>query len=488
MTRTDDVDLMPSKATPSNGMSSNMATRWLLAVASTAIWSYLIAVLFSGGRIAGVRFSGAVFLVLVAVGGAALAWWSGWLSEPRRRDVLASCLSILVAVLAIDTAYTVWINVRTERRTEQADERLNDAHVWHGELFPRSYYPSDRAFTLYKPNVRVEGLTYGEFYERRMLESPTLVRDALHLRPLVYTIDANGLRNRVPILQSKLWALGDSYAMGYSTTEGLTWTDRLGELTGHPVYNIGVSGTSPGVQVQVLEHLLRKGKDGARPEHLLWMVFEGNDLENSYAERRSLPQARRGFRTLLDDTIIGDILSLPSTIRRRSVLGRLLGGEFRAAPPRAASQQDPYRIDGVPVATPVYRSERWGYCMFNPVHMEAAAQGEDYVLSHPNRPRLERAFDRMKSLADEFGFRVTVMVAPSAPRALARDFPDMPQPTPIPHFIRHVEGLAKRSSFEWIDLLGSLAADHSGMLYYCDDHHWNERGNDVVARILAGRL
>jgi hypothetical protein len=34
-----------------------------------------------------------------------------------------------------------------------------------------------------------------------------------------------------------------------------------------------------------------------------------------------------------------------------------------------------------------------------------------------------------------------------------------------------------------------LRANHSGeMLYYCDDHHWNERGNDVVARILAGRL
>jgi hypothetical protein len=468
-------------------MSSNKATRWLLAAASTVVWGYLGAVLLSGRSIAGIRFSGAVFLFVVAAGGATSWALASWLSEPRRRDLLASCLSLLVALLFIDTAYTIRTNLRSERRSEQGDERLNDLHVWNGELLPRSYYPSDRAFTLYKPNVRVEGVIYGEFYERRMLESPTLVRDALRLRPLVYTIDANGLRNRVPIGQSNVWALGDSYAMGYSTTEGLTWTDRLGELSGQSVYNLGVSGTSPGVQEQLLEYLLRKGKDAARPERLLWMVFEGNDLENSYAQYRSIAQVRRGYRALLEDTFMGDLLSLPATVRRRSVIGRLLEGEFRRTQPGVGSRQA-YQIDGVPLATPVYHSERWGYCMFNPVHMDVVTKDEEYVLSHPNRPRLDRAFEQMKSLAEEFGFRVTVMVAPSAPRVLAHDFPEMPQPTAVPYFIRYVEGLAKRNGFEWVDLLGALNADQSGeMQYYCDDHHWNEHGNEVVARSLAGR-
>ena len=80
----------------------------------------------------------------------------------------------------------------------------------------------------------------------------------------------------------------------------------------------------------------------------------------------------------------------------------------------------------------------------------------------------------------------TVMVAPSAPRVHGRDFPQMPQPTTVPYFIRYVEGLAERSGFETLDLLGALSSkDWGGMLYYCDDHHWNERGNEVVARILA---
>jgi hypothetical protein len=463
--------------------------RWLLAVVSTAVWGYLVAVLFSGRQIAGVRGSGAVILGVVCLGGGAISVLARRLSDRRQRDLLTSCLSLLFALLFIDTAYTIRINSQAKRRSEQADDRLNDPHVWYGELLPRSYYPSDQAFTLYKPNVRVEGLVYGEYYERRMLASPTLVRDALQLRQLVYTIDANGLRNRVPVSESRLWALGDSYAMGYSTTEGLTWTDRLAELTGQSIYNLGVSATGPALQLQVLEHLLRKEKDAARPDRLLWMLFEGNDLENSYDERRLLPSATKGFRALLAGTFVDDLLSLPSTVRGRSAIGHLFERELRAARPLASSRGDPYQIDSVPLATPVYPSERWGYCMFNPDDVERATRGEDYVQSHPNRPLLDRTFERMRSLADEFGFRVTVMVAPSTPRVHGRDFPLMPQPTEVPHFIRYVEGLARRTGFETIDLLGALSADNSGeMLYYCDDHHWNERGNDVVARILAAQL
>ena len=465
-----------------------MATRWLLAVAATALWGYLISVLFQGGRIVGISVSPAVVYGLVVVGGAAFSVLAGRLSESRRRDVLASCLSLLIGFLVIDTAYSAWTNLQTNRRAAQVDERLEDAHVWVGELLPRSYYPSDRAFTLYKPNVRVEGTVYGEFYEPRMLKSPALVRDSLRLRRLVYTIDANGFRNRVDIRQSRVWALGDSYAMGYSTTEGLTWSDRLGELTGQSIYNLGVSGTGPGVQVQMLEYLLRNRTAGAKPERLLWMVFEGNDLENSFAGRRALPAANTGVRAMFAGTYVGDVLSLPSTIRERSVIGRLLDGELQFRRPRAG-RSDSYQVDGVSLVTPAYRSDRFGYCMFNPLHVDVATKGEDYVLSHPNRPHLDESFERMKSLSKEFGFRVVVTVAPSAPRVHAHDFPEMPQPSAVPHFIRYVERLAERVGFETIDLLGPLSADKSGeMLYYCDDHHWNERGNDVVARVVAARL
>ena len=58
--------------------------------------------------------------------------------------------------------------------------------------------------------------------------------------------------------------------MGYGTDEGLTWTDRLGDAIGEPVYNMGVSGTGPGTQLMLLEHVLNdKAKASCRQETIV---------------------------------------------------------------------------------------------------------------------------------------------------------------------------------------------------------------------------
>jgi hypothetical protein len=469
-------------------VSVRRGLRRLLAVVLSLLWSYLVAALLYAERFGGITIGRSASLVLVLVGTVICFVVAGRLAEGRQKDLLAASVSLLLALFAADTAFTMWINVQNSRdpSMDRVYERLSDPRIWHGELYPRSYYPSDLNFTLFKPNVRVEAVTYGEFYEQRMLKSPTLTHSVLRLRPLVYTVDENGLRNRISVEASRVWALGDSFAFGFSTTEGSTWIDRLVEQTGRPVYNLGVSGTGPVHQLQLLEHVLRTRATRARPEQLLWMLFEGNDLENNTVERRPLGRDVGTSRAALENTIFGDVLALPGVIRQRSILGRLREGELRFGRLASRGGDDPYLVDGVPIATPLYRSSRWGPCMFDPHDIDVATRDEDYVLSHPNRAPLDRSFDAMKSLAKEFGFRVTVMVAPSAPRLYGRDFPTMPQPASEPYFIRYVEALAHRMNFETIDLLGALNPGHDGaMLYYCDDHHWNERGNEVVARVIA---
>ena len=106
---------------------TEVATRWLLAAASTALWGYLVSVLFAGSRVAGVSFSAAAVYGLVAVGAVALSVLSGRLSESRRRDVLALCLSLLIGFVGVDTAYSVWVNSQNNRRTAEADQRLDDS-------------------------------------------------------------------------------------------------------------------------------------------------------------------------------------------------------------------------------------------------------------------------------------------------------------------------------------------------------------------------
>ena len=318
-----------------------------------------------------------------------------------------------------------------------------------------------------------------------MLDSPLLVEEVLEPRPITYTIDRYGLRNTQSPESSRIFVLGDSFALGWATDESATWTTMLGEALGEPIYNLGVSATGPGPQLQLLEHFLSTNPDEARPRHLLWMIYEGNDLENSYAERRSAaPRAPGGLRGLVRGTLLEAFFRAPDVIKQESVLARLLGGALtlrRAAPDPT---RDPYVIDGVRLATPLYHSKRWGYRLFNPEDVERASEDAAYVDSHPHRPALERCFERMKELSSRAGFDVTIVIAPTAARVYGADFEGFTPLSAEPHFIRYLESLAATSGFATVDLLDRLApyAD-SELLYYRDDHHWNARGNEVVAPV-----
>jgi len=474
----------------------NLRLRWLLALCLSLLWSYLAVVLLYDEGLAGASLgAGRLYLLIVAgwvVVFAAVSWLERrqWLGRARQKDLIAAALSILLALLGLDLAYSGYVNLRRAGRSLELVqyERLSDPHLWHGELAPRSYYPTGRKFTVYKPGVRSSAVTYGEFYEPEMLDSPLLVAEVLEPRSITYTIDENGFRNTRPVAESRIYALGDSFALGWTTDEQAIWTERLGKTIGEPIYNLGVSATGPGVQLQLLEHFLATHPDEARPERLLWMIYEGNDLENSYAERRSpAPRPPGGLRGAARGTLLEALFEAPAVIRNESVLARLLGGGLTLR--RRPADADPYLVDGVRLATPLYRSERWGYRLFNPEDVERATKDESYVLSHPHWPALERTFARMKDLAASAGFEVTVLIAPTAARVYGADFEGLPPLSAEPHFIRQVETLAERNGFETIDLLDRLAPfTEKELLYYRDDHHWNARGNEVVAGVVAEEL
>lgn len=118
-------------------------------------------------------------------------------------------------------------------------------------------------------------------------------------------------------------ALGDSFAMGYGTDGGDTWTNLLSTALGEPVYNAGVSSTGPRQHLLLLEHLLETHRDSIRVEHVLWMIFEGNDLENSYADARPTTDASRS-PAIFEGTLVATALSLPGIVKNGSVLRKVL--------------------------------------------------------------------------------------------------------------------------------------------------------------------
>ncbi|HSA56547.1 MAG TPA: hypothetical protein VLE53_12640 [Gemmatimonadaceae bacterium] len=482
----------PDGAPPAGGGIAARVGPSIFRMGALVLWWYLGIVFLYGEALGPVRFGAAVTLATLLVGTIVIA---RAVSARRRRGDVAPkmldtgllMLAAVGAVLAADVIFTALENAR-RRRAEGAisqQVRREDARLWHGEIFPRSYYPTDRDFTLFKPNVRVEGFTFGEYYTPAMLASPTLVDSVLERRPVSYAIGPHGVRELEPLGASRIFALGDSFVLGYATAEGRIWTDLLGTALGEPVYNLGVSSTGPRPQVELLRHFLSAHADSARPAHLLWMLFEGNDLENSYLERRPADAETAPTRSLVEGTILQPLASLPGRLKAQSVLRRLVRGELRVAAPAATRLGGRLEIDGVRLTTPLYHSARWGYRLFSPPDVERATKPKEYVLNHPHRPLLDRTFEEMRELSKRHGFRVTVLMAPSDARLYGPSFEGFPRLSEAPHFTEYVMELARRQGFDAVDLLPLMRPyAEREMLYYRDDHHWNARGNEVAALVI----
>ncbi len=231
--------------------------------------------------------------------------------------------------------------------------------------------------------------------------------------------------------------------------------------------------------------MLKTHGDSMRVGHLLWMIFEGNDLENSYGEGVEFSPADR--RGLFAGTVIEPFLSLPARVRSSSMVGRLARGELTLS--ARAARHGQYQIDGVDLPIPLFRSKQFGYRLFVPADMDAATRPREYVLNHPHRPLLDRTFGEMRDLGRARGFRVTVVVAPSDARVHGASFEGFPTLSSEPHFIDYVVRLSEKMGFSVVNLLPLLQpVAKNELLYYRDDHHWNERGNAVVADVIAKEI
>ena len=464
---------------------------------AVALWTYtwIVCVYFAAVSVGRLALLGAMVLFVIVAAVLAKAPMNPAVRRrvSAERLIVAGLLMAIVtlAMLSADTAIAVRDNARRARVEAQFGEafRSADAHEWHGELFPRMYYPSNKSFFLYKPNVRLSALTYGQFYTAEMQRSRTLVDSVLFLHPVTYAIGPYGVREQESLARSRVFVLGDSFAFGYCVTEGMTWPDQLGKMLGEPVYNMGISSTGPAQQLQVLEYFLATYPDSVRPRRVLWMIYEGNDLENSYDAIRVSDSGHAGLGALLAGTLPGAVYAGLADIGRASILRRLVSGGLHLARERpGAATGARYEIDGIPLPMPLYHSPRFGYVLFNPEDVDRAGKPERYVLDHPNRPRLGATFRAMRGLSSRYHFTVTVVLAPSVARLYGGSFTGFPSITP-PYFADDVTRLAQGLGFGVVDLISQLAPyARTEMLYFRDDHHWNDRGNALAAQLIFNSM
>lgn len=330
---------------------------------------------------------------------------------------------------------------------------------------------------------------YGEYYSPELMRLPTLAHSVFELKHVSISIDDVGFRNTIPISDARVFALGDSFTFGWGVDQGLSWPTQLSRLISEPVYNLGVHDASPYQELRLLDYLLHQETGGLKIRHLLWMIYEGNDLEDSYTALSPAANGQKLRTRLWSGTIIQGAGDLLRRLQEESVLHRFFTGELTIRVPNwqrdgAASSV----VDGIRTGYPLYHSSRFGYVLNHPSFIDRACQPRSYVMAHPNRPQLEQVFKDMSALAQQYGFDVTVIFAPTLVRLYAPYLDAFPRINP-PYFLDFTMQLAKRSGFSFIDLVALMrpvAAQE--FLYFRDDDHWNVRGNALAAQLIADRI
>ncbi|MCI0559018.1 MAG: hypothetical protein MN733_11020 [Nitrososphaera sp.] len=459
------------------------------------LWAYFLIVFFLGNTILGVSVRTRYLASIAAVSFAGIYWLLRWtyrrqfISETRLKKLTVTSLITLLSFIAADACYSVYTNAAKPldyHHFFQASYRLADPQLWISEVLPKEYSPARKTFALYKPNATSSGDVYGWLYYPLMMKSPTLVKSVLERRHVRYSIDENGFRNVTPMDQARIFALGDSPTFGMSSNQTETWVTLLEQKRGEPIYNFGTF-VSVEKQVMLLEYMLQTKPSSLKIRELLWMIFEGNTLEHIDGKPLDQIGTNDALESIIKGTLLDWLASLPRLVKEQSIINRLLTGRITTGlRQRATNGADPYVIDGMRFAHPLYYSPQHGHRLFYAAYIERAGKPESYVLKHPSLRILNQAFGDMASLSKVHGFKVTVIIAPSAARLYAPYFENFPPISGHAHFINYLEHLSRRLGFGVVNLYNLMQPyARKELLYWRDDTHWNERGNEVAAELVA---
>jgi len=164
------------------------------------------------------------------------------------------------------------------------------------------YRPFDEAFTRFPayshqcrlmPSVKISRNAYGD------LAAMTGVEENRVNRTVILNTDAFGFRNDwTPVDPVDILMLGDSFCIGVGTTQADILPNQLSAALNKPVYSIAQPG-NPWAELMMLKAEVRGNhirlKEGG---HLIWVLFEGNDLEESF---RDMENQRASLHLIRED-------------------------------------------------------------------------------------------------------------------------------------------------------------------------------------------
>lgn len=327
--------------------------------------------------------------------------------------------------------------------------------------------------------------------------------------PIVLTTDRHGYRNTGELLEHyPIVAVGDSFTAGSHVSDEQVWTVLLSQHLGLPVYNLGVSGSSPRTY---LNNYLALGRR-FRPETVLFMIYEGNDFR--YEPPPPAPvtgDAVASARRPLGERLKSWAKASPVTLGLRRLSAEVLqpwGADAPVPGYDAHMGWMPLRID-TPAGPQHYA--------FSPKRLRYLnVEADDFAASR-DWLSVRDILLQMQTLAQQDGFRLIVLYAPSTPhvvlplageqavpaeqlrRFLAYESKRLPEDAQqlkqdvmarLDNQESVLMGFCADSGIECLSLTQPMqqAIREGRQTYFSYDQHWAPPGNAVVAEVLTDYL
>jgi hypothetical protein len=309
--------------------------------------------------------------------------------------------------------------------------------------------------------------------------------------------DRRGFVNPDPtrLERADVVVLGDSFMQGVLVEPEESFPARLGAHLGRPVLNLGVAGWD----AYQYPLVLRRHGLAARPRVVVVGVFGTNDWNARFASyarwRAGRPDA--DYRDFLDEQARArrppgapGLFGLPERLYRRALVPAALGALLDPAMQGVAGRgHDEVVLGGRPVRL------RLGAA----IRLWRGIDPERLVAEHRDGvAQLERSLGELRGLAAGAGARLLVLYVPTMEEVylpLVEPGGSLWDGVPRDAILAKLDRLravvtSRTRPEELLDLTAPLqdVARRGEALYWIHDPHWNRRGNDAVAAIVARRL
>jgi hypothetical protein len=414
------------------------------------LWFALAALAF-GPTITGAMpvFHGARYLPYAVLVFSILSF--SFTQSPGCKRLALVVLSIFLAVTVGDLVARPLISYIIESRPI---ERL--VHAW----------PAQPHLVRYDPNSTFEGVTYGDLAEMSRR------KDLREERRIRFVTDRFGFRNE-PSSAGRtfdLILLGDSFGAVGGTTQDEMMSARISKQYGLVIYNLSVGGHSPLQEYAtlVLENERLKKREGAT---VLWLLFAGNDLDESYYDDLNTPATLSWPK---------QFAAAYGRFHDGSAVRRLFGGADMCE-----MVINRTFLDGRSI-------------LFAKTYADRVNRSADDVRHHPNFVHLKTTFSLMGQFAQSKHLRVLVAVAPSKEEVyswLVNREPEWTSSKEPSGFSVVARELCDLNGFKFLDLKPTLIEasekkfkESGELLWWRDDTHWNGVGQRVAADAIYEKL